>query len=318
MNQNKYLWVMVAATLVSAVLFKFILFSSARCDAFGGGNGDFMAYCNVGTHGHYDHAAYLFDLEKGLTEHVRQANLLFLGDSRIQYAFSTSSLTDFVSHHPAIRPYLLGFGHIEQDLFSAEILKRIKPTPSVIIINADPFFAQIASEHAKDLLKDDVFGLEKTNARIKNFWHPISEAACNGRIPIIGRFICGAHETIYRSVNDGRWIFHEKHLPAIPVSDQQRSPLDDSAIKSYAANAEAFLSKLSVDRRCVVLTFVPTVNGKPFIASGVAAKIGISFIAPKLDALFTVDGSHLDTDSSERWSQAFLTEIEPVLASCIH
>lgn len=316
MNHKKYLWGLMAATLISGVLFKFAFTSSARCDASGGGPGKFMAYCDVRTHGHYDHAAYLFDLEEGLTDHVRQANVWFLGSSRTQIVFSTSSLTEFVKHHPTVRPYLLGFGHVEQDVFSAEILNRMKPTPAVIVINADPFFSQKISEHARQLLRDET--LEKTNARIKKFWHPISEAACNGQLPVIGRFICGTHETTYRSVQDGRWIFHNKHLATIPVSDLQPSPLDDAAVEKYVSNAEAFLRKLSVDRRCVVLTFVPTVKGKPFIAQRIAARLDTPFIAPQLDALFTSDGSHLDTKSSERWSQAFLTELEPVLASCLH
>jgi hypothetical protein len=316
MNHKKYIFGLLFATLISAVLFKLTFTSSLRCDAFGGGPGKFMAYCDVSTHGHYDHAAYLFDLEEGLTDQVRQANLLFLGSSRSQFAFSTSSLTDFVSNHPSVRPYLLGFGHVEQDVFSEKVLDRIRPSPAVIVINADPFFAQIASDHAKQLLSNGE--TEKTNAQIKKFWHPISEAACNDRIPVIGQFICGTHNTVYRSVQDGRWIWHDKHVATTPVSDLQPTSLDDAVIKKYASNAEAFISKLAVDRRCVVLTFIPTGKGKPFVAQGIARKLGIPFIAPQLDKLFTYDGSHLDDASGERWSKAFLSELEPLLASCLH
>lgn len=315
MTHKKYFWVLLVATLISALVFKFTLINSARCDAFGGGPGKFMAYCNVDFHGHYDHAAYLFNLEDGLTTQVQNANLLFLGSSRSQFAFSTSALTKFILQYPAVRPYLLGFGHVEQDVFAAEILQRMKPNPSVVVINADPFFANIISAHAKQLLKDET--LEKQNAHIKKFWHPISEAACNGHIPLVGGLICGNHDTVYRSAEDGRWIAGKNHLPTIPVNDLQPSSQDEAALKLYVKNAEAFLSKLNVARRCVVLTYVPTVNGKPFIARGISDQLGIKFIAPKLDGLFTYDRSHLDTISSERWSQAFLTDLKPVLATCL-
>lgn len=316
MNHKTYLLIFLVATLILAALFKFSFTSSAGCDAFGGGTGKFMAYCDVDTHGHYDHAAYLFDLEEGLINHVRQANLIFLGSSRPQMAFSTTSLTDFVIHHPAIRPYLLSFGHDEQDLFSAAVLDRIKPTPALVVISADPFFAQVSSPHARQLLNHR--GLEENNARIKKFWHRISEAACDGQLPMVGRLICGSYNTVYRSVQDGRWIWHNERLGTIPVSELSPSSGDDAAIKAYASNAEAFLSRLPVDRRCVVLTYIPTTKGKPFIAEGIAARLGTPFIAPQLTSLTTSDGSHLDTASSERWSKAFLTELEPILASCLH
>ncbi len=316
MNHKTYLLGVLIATLILATLFKLSLTNSVGCDAFGARAGKFMAYCDVTTHGHYDHAAYLFNLEEGLVNHVRQANLLFLGSSRLQFAFSTAALTDFVSHHPMVRPYLLGFGHTEQDVFSAAVLDQIKPIPALVVINADPFFGQVASPHAKQLLKER--GTEEFNARIKKFWHQISETACGGQLFIVGHLICGTHSTTYRSVQDGRWIFPKLPSVALPVSEHIRASSDDADIITFAANAEAFLSRLPIDRRCIVLTFIPTGEGKPFIAQGIAARLGTQFIAPQLTSLTTFDGSHLDTASSERWSKAFLAELEPILASCLH
>ena len=317
MKHKTFLFGFLVVTLISATLWKLSFTSSARCDAFGGGAGKFMAYCDVITHGHYDHAAYLFNLEEGLANRVRQANLLFLGSSRSQFAFSTNSLTDFVIHHPAVRPYLLGFGYIEQDVFSSAVLDRIKPTPALVVINADPFFSHGVSHHARQLLSSSS-GLEENNARIKKFWHGISEAACDGKLPLVGRLICGSYDTVYRSVQDGRWIFRNKTLASTPVSELPQTPGDDATIIAFAANAKAFLSRLHIDRRCIVLTYIPIAKGKPFIAQGIAARLGTPFITPQLASLSTFDGSHLDTASSERWSKAFLTELEPILASCLH
>jgi hypothetical protein len=315
MKNKTYLFGFLVVTIISAILVKFVVTNSVGCNA-SGGEGEFMAYCDVRTHGHYDHAAYLFNLEEGLANRVRQANLLFLGSSRTQFAFSTTSLTNFVRSHPVVRPYLLGFGYGEQGRFSAAVIDRIKPKPALVVINADPFFTSEPSPHARQLLSS--MGLEENNARIKKFWHQITEAACGGNLPIIGNLICGSHPTVYRSVQDGRWIFPNESLALTPVSNLTQTSSDDADISSFTSNAEAFISRLHIDRKCIVITYVPTSKGKPFIAQGIASRLGTPFIAPQLASLSTFDGSHLDTASSERWSKAFLTELEPILKSCLH
>lgn len=317
MQHKSYIFGFLISILFATILFKFLFTNSAHCDSTIGGkdSGKFMAYCQSRFHGHYDHAAYLFDLESGLADHVRQANLLFLGSSKIQYGLSTSALTDLTLHNRSIRPYLLGFGHAEQDVFSAIILDQIKPAPTMIVINADPFFQNAASEHAKQLIAES--NHEKINALIKRYWHQISEASCSGKIPLGERLICGSQFTVFRSAADGRWIFPGNDLNTYPVSELKPTSQDDILEKAYAANADKFLEKLSVSRRCVVLTFVPTGSGKPFIAHGIAERLGIKFIAPNLDGLYTFDGSHLSTESRERWSRVFLEELEPIIASCI-
>lgn len=315
MKNKTYLLGFLGATIISAVLFKLVVTNSVGCNA-SSGEGKFMAYCDVRTHGHYDHAAYLFNLEEGLANRVRQTNLLFLGSSRTQFAFSNTSLTNFISSHPLVHPYLLGFGYKEQDVFSAAVIDRIKPIPALVVINADPFFINESSPHAQYLLSS--MGLEENNARIKKIWHHISEASCGGSLPIIGSLICGAHPTIYRSVQDGRWIFPNDSMESKPVSNLTQTASDDADISSFTSNAEAFISRFHVDRKCIVITYVPTSKGKPFIAQGIASRLGTSFIAPQLASLSTFDGSHLDTVSSERWSKEFLTELEPILKSCLY
>lgn len=314
MKSKYYIFGFLIALLVAVGIISYPN-SSARCKAFDAGKDTFMSACQVTTHGHYDHAAYLFDLEDGLSDNVRHANLLFLGDSRVQDAFSTSALTTFTVDHPEVRPYLLGFGHVEQDVFSFIVLNKIKPKPSLVVINADPFFAGQISDHAKNLVENEKF--ETFNAQLKKFWHPVSEAACIDPLPIIGSVLCGSYQTVYRSIKDGRWIYQTIFPPKATVSEQPWTPIDNAAIRSYALNADRFLKQFNIDRRCVVLTHIPTVNGKPFIAQGIATVLGLTYIAPQLDGLFTYDNSHLQKASSERWSKAFLKELEPVLARCM-
>lgn len=85
----------------------------------------------------------------------------------------------------------------------------------------------------------------------------------------------------------------------------------------YAKLGEKFLAQLPVDRSCVILTIVPTVETKRAEAMAIAAKLGHDLLAPQVDGLRTFDGSHLDEASGERWSAAFLREAGPRIRKCV-
>src|SRR5690349_12039247 len=51
--------------------------------------GAFLAFCESPRYGDYEHGAYYFDLEPEAIEALKKAEVLFLGNSRAQFAFST-------------------------------------------------------------------------------------------------------------------------------------------------------------------------------------------------------------------------------------
>src|SRR5688572_16088191 len=57
----------------------------------GYGPGQYLAYCNVEGYGEYDHGAFWFELEPDTHAAAREAEVIFLGNSRLQFAFSTAS-----------------------------------------------------------------------------------------------------------------------------------------------------------------------------------------------------------------------------------
>jgi hypothetical protein len=99
------------------------------------------------------------------------------------------------------------------------------------------------------------------------------------------------------------------------VSDGQ--PRNVERWDQYAGLGEKFLAQLPVDRGCVILTLVPTVETKRAEAMAIAAKLGHDLLAPQIDGLLTFDGSHLDEASAERWSAAFLREAGPRIRRCV-
>jgi hypothetical protein len=308
---------LLALAMVAAAAGKLAMFNSVGCDAFDHDRDDYMAYCNTAAHGHYDHAAFLFDLEPGVREHVDAANVLVLGSSRIQTALSTQAFLRFEREHPDARPYLMGFGDAEQDRFSAAVLRKLHPVPKVVVINADPFFDDSASAQAQFLLENP--GTARANAMAMRVWHWIDAAQCahGADEGAVSRMVCGGTGTLYRSRIDGRWIFPaaRKRKYDVPVM----GPLPDEAALSerYATNARTFLKALPVALPCTVITSVPSRVSSESLGRAIAARLGADFIDPRVDSLGSSDGSHLDSESAERWSAAFLAELAPVLKECL-
>src|SRR5215470_9376009 len=59
------------------------------CQADGYGTDRYIAYCNGAGYADYEHGAFWFDLEPSARDFAKIADVLFLGNSRMQVAFST-------------------------------------------------------------------------------------------------------------------------------------------------------------------------------------------------------------------------------------
>jgi hypothetical protein len=78
------------------------------CQADGYSSDRYLAYCGGTHYADYEHGAYWFDLEPSARVFARNADVLFLGNSRIQVALSTATTANWFSA-ASVRYYLLGF-----------------------------------------------------------------------------------------------------------------------------------------------------------------------------------------------------------------
>ena len=78
------------------------------CQADGYSGDRYLAYCNGTQFADYEHGAFWFDLEPSAKKFAKDADVLFLGDSHIQFGFSTEATNQWFSSASA-RYYLLGF-----------------------------------------------------------------------------------------------------------------------------------------------------------------------------------------------------------------
>lgn len=277
------------------------------CPASGYGSSAYLSDCTARTYGDYDHGAFWFGLEPQARRAAAEADVLIIGSSRLQFAFSGKATADWFSAL-GIRPYLLGFSSSETVAFFEPLLAKIRPRAKVYVINVDRFFDDRVSPPADQILHGhDILARYEE----KRTWQSLHRRLC-AALPIA----CGNALAVYRERETGVWRkMGGGRVEAKQVSEGRPSNVE--RWDRYATLAEKFVAQLPVDRSCVILTIVPTVETKRAEAMAIAGKLGRDLLAPQMEGLSTFDGSHLDAASADRWSAAFLEEAGPRIRSCV-
>ena len=298
---------LVACSFGGTFVYKLRFDGIFACPASGYSSTAYLSDCTARTYGDYDHGAFWFGLEPQAQRAAAEANVLLVGSSRLQLAFSGTATASWFSA-PGIRHYLLGFSHSETVTFVGPVLSKIRPRARVYVINVDRFFDDRVSPPTEQILQGrDILERYKE----KRTWQSLHKGLC-AALPIA----CGNAVAMYRTRETGVWQRKGSgRFETKQVSDGQ--PRNVERWDQYAGLGEKFLAQLPVDRGCVILTLVPTVETKRAEAMAIAAKLGHDLLAPQIDGLRTFDGSHLDEASAERWSAAFLREAGPRIRRCV-
>lgn len=276
--------------------------------------GAYLAYCNNTSYASYEHAALGNDLEPRAVEALKQAEVLILGNSRAMTAFSTKPVDEFfkkIGH----RYYVMSFGYDEFDLFPEYIIKKYGLKPMLIIINADPFFANLFSVPGKAAAE---FGLRSASEnRFKQFAASVIETFCSW-----GAACRNTTQAIYRSRETGQWIWRDTLLVGgvkpFPFDEAKRTPIADGLLRHWNANAQHFLERLRLPDTCIILTSVPNQRmASERVAEFVAEQNKLLTVNVEGGPYLTYDGSHLDAGSADRWSAAFLEKADPLMRGCI-
>jgi hypothetical protein len=271
----------------------------------------YLAYCSAAGYGDYEHAAFWFDLEPGINDFAKAADVLFLGNSRVQMGFSTAAAAEAISALNA-RYYLLGFTW-ENHIFEEKLLNKLDPQARVYVINLDTFFAQSPSLPTKALMTDP--DARTDNAR-KHRWQIIHNPLCR-----MLSAACGDEFVVFRSRNTGVWQWDWPHGSAKPATYAKPVTYDESidrnVVDQETVAGQDFLLRLPVRRECVIPTLVPTPGTRIEQAGAIARALKIVLVAPKVEGLATFDGSHLDRPSAERWSRAFFQEAGARIRKCL-
>jgi hypothetical protein len=304
-----YICVVIVFALV-AFAYSFRTSTIFACPADGYNSDRYLAYCSGTHYADYEHGAFYFGLEPSAQKFSRNADVLFLGNSRLQIGFSTAATADWFSSASA-RYYLMGFLYYENVIFAKKLFQIIHPLARVYVINLNDFFDQSESPPVKTILHDRD---AREQYEVRRRWQPVHEAICS-------RFtkLCGHAFVVFRSRETGAYYVEGEaalHQKSTPVSyDQAES---QNVVDSNMTIATDFLSHLPVPRRCVILTMVPYVGTKIGDAQAIAASLGMTLVTPGiLEGLRTFDGYHLDEPSAQRWSRAFFQVAGSRIRSCL-
>jgi len=304
-RRTTYICVILGA-IIAASAYKLRTQTIFACQATFYNSDRYIAYCNGSRYADYEHGAFWFDLEPAAQIFAKNADVLFLGNSRLQIAFSTAATADWFLAASA-RYYLLGFSYYENAVFAEKLLSRIQPKARVYVINVEDFFDRSETPLARVVMHDP----ESRNRYVaKRLWQRVHERVCK-TLPAF----CGDDLVFFRSRETGAYMTRPGKQKTAPVSYDQ--VISQDVVNSNIAAASDFLPHLPVEQKCIILTTVPSPGTKIGNANAIAAALGEDLIVPEIPMLQTFDGFHLDQPSAERWSKAFFQLASSRIRSCL-
>jgi hypothetical protein len=305
----------VLAAMVGAFAFHMREAGIFACPATAYDGNRYLGYCQGSAYGDYDHGALWFGLEPGVREAAAAADVLFVGNSRMQFGFSAPALGRWFADAGA-RYYLLGFSHNETAKFTQPLLASLQPKARAYVINVDKFFFERESPPAGEVM----YGPDvRARYAAKRAWQAPHRLLC-GALPAL----CGNAISFYRQRDTGEWSYDGSEGIISKVIEADRPVYaggDPKLMSVAAANARSFkdfLDGLGVAPGCVILTYVPSTENNRRLANAIAASVGLDLLAPRGEGLRTIDGSHLDRDSAETFTTDFLELAGPRLERCLN
>jgi hypothetical protein len=303
----------IFASLVGAFVYHMREAGIFACPASHYGPESYLGYCNGSAYGDYDHGAIWFGLEPEVREAAAAADVLFLGNSRMQFGFSAPSVERWFADR-GTSYYLLGFSDNETFRFTQPLLASLRPQARAYVISVDKFFFDDPSPPGGQVMHEPD---ARARWRAKQVWQAPHRLIC-GVIP----GLCGNAVVFFREREHGTWQFDGSRgikYAAAPIEADRPVYVKGNPrlVETVTANARAFIAGLGVDPSCVVLTYVPSTENNRLLANTIAEAVGLPLIAPQGEGLNTFDTSHLDTPSAEVFSAAFLEEAGPRLQQCL-
>ncbi len=280
--------------------------SVLRCPAADLDSKDYyLIYCQARGYTDYDHGAFWYGIEPDIRESAAAAQVLFIGNSRVEHALSAPpSVSAWFAEHD-ISYYLMGFTYGENMQFFRPLLRRLHPRARAYVINLDDFFVPDETLPAQEILHSpDSYA----RYQLKRAWQPLHRMICSKTS------ICGDRYSMYRRRTTGQWVYlgPRENADILPPT-RVRTDVVERAVPL----ARSFIGELGVPRECVVFIYVPTYNNDPATAQAIADALGYQLHSPRVQPLQTFDYNHLSPESAQRFADALVPEIGPDILRCL-
>lgn len=278
------------------------------CGARGYDGNKFLAYCAAKRFADYEHAAYWRNLEPEAINALRHADVVVLGNSRAQFAFSTQPVLTYFKQN-SLKLHLLSMGYGEAAPFPRMLIEKYDIRPRAAIINMDYFFDEDMSAIAAEAMKND--WKMNLSFALKQKLQTIHPKIC-ANVP----WMCGHDRAIFRDRTLGTWHLqdyaHDKAAP-LPAASAALSPKDRTLLLH---KAREYISWLSSRGTCVIITGVPSPRYDREVSREIAQSLNRPTVYPQITGLEYFDGSHLAQKSADRYAQAMLPELRAALTAC--
>lgn len=263
--------------------------------------------------GHVDHHVLFFGTDAEALAGLREADVLFVGNSRLMFA-ARPGVLDPAFADLGRRYYLLGFGFREADRFPLAIIEKFDLRPRLVVVNIDGFFENRLSDFARTVMKDSRFGAWKFGVEAET-GHEVRRALhllVPNYVDLLGRpgFPWRREIVIYRSSANGAWQVSPWEAGTKPVPPRDLSfPLTAREV----AAARRFKAAIEARGARLALTAVPTPRPTGGGPARFAELLDVPLVVVHPPALLTEDDDHLDEPSAVAWSEAFVRELGRVV-----
>jgi hypothetical protein len=246
--------------------------------------------------------------------HARRADVLFLGNSRTQFALPDHELRAF-EKRSGVSAFAMGLPFGERCGFPLRILERFDLRPRVVVANIDAFFGDVESGPATKVAAEGWWGGLRTIAeeRLAEAVWPI--ASC-----VLPSFVTPRPAAfLLRSSTHGTWrpgAWPHLHYRAA----YREAPSPGPEELRIARRVRDTLARRGAR---LVLTCVPGVFGvscSPETTRALADELGVDAVVPRVDSLETADIGHLCPLSGKRFGRALLRDLGalPVIRAVRH
>lgn len=266
----------------------------------------YLAYFN----GDLEHYVIYDDLD-GAADALKRADVLFLGNSRVEYAFRDRAvLRDFFLSR-SMNYFVMAFGFGEGSDFPEAVIRKFNLHPKWVIVNADPFFGMATSAAASQTITYSYFQAWKN--RFETDTSLTVERHLYKIFPYLGLSQFDDHPQWleYRAKSDGILQPAAWRGTPQPVLPNHGDYLGQHTSPDQLKEARDFKREMDARGARLILTWIPPSSGNA--ARYVADSIHVPLIVPEQTRLMTIDGSHLDYPSSERFSKSFLVALSQLI-----
>ena len=287
-----------------------------KCNPEGYARGDFMTACAGIKVDRYAFGSIYLGSQKNAVKNAKTADVIIFGNSRTMRSFSTDAMDNYFKNKGLT--YVI-FAVEGASFASAQhTVNKLGLKPKIVMTNTEILYTNVVGKAFSDL----VYFPDKYKTRF-DFFHAaqsLQKWACQSGIKRLEDYYCkGRTSAGWRSAVTGRFKWEliaepEKNILFSPRSEKNPP---NSRLSAILPNAKEFLSNSNFKESCHVLYLVNSPKSEPNLQVALAHEVGALPVYTPLNGLRSYDNSHLDRPASERWSQAFVKDLDLALDKCL-